>query len=167
MKNQQHAERMFAVIGVAVALALSQAAFGADPSSSSSDQSGSSRSSMGSDRSMGSSSQSSTENQEHASGSIRSIDTSAGTVTVKGALLSKTFHVDSSALQGLKVGDRVDVTYTKQGDQLTASQITPSSESSSGSSSSSYGAGSSSRNPSPSSSSSSGPSSGSGSPSGQ
>ena len=123
MKSKVQVRYLVPLMSVATALLLSQAAIAADPPQG--DQSGkymeSDQSSQGSSASTAS---------QHVTGTIRSIDTSAGTVIIKGALMSKTFKADASALQGLNVGDRVDVTFSKQGDSLVASQISRSSESS-------------------------------------
>jgi len=160
MKKKLQVRYVVSLMSVVAALALSQVAVAADQSSSYSSQSGKS---MNSDQSSSSSqnSPSNASNQERVTGTIRSIDASAGTVTVKGALLSKTFHADASQLQGLNVGDKVDVTYSKQGDTLTASQISRSSESSRSSSDNWRG----SRSQNPASSGSSSPGSSSSSPS--
>jgi len=69
-----------------------------------------------------------------ASGRITAIDTTAQTITVKSGLFSKTMKVGSdaqiavegktgAALGDLKVGDRVQVSYQKQGDALIAQRI--------------------------------------------
>lgn len=68
-------------------------------------------------------------------GRISAIDTAAQTVTVKGILLGKTIKVGSDAqiavegktaatLGDLNVGDRVEVSYHRQGDTLVAERIT-------------------------------------------
>jgi hypothetical protein len=126
MKKEVQIRYLVLVLAGAAALFLAGAAIAADPSQSG--QSSSSDKQMSSDQS----SQSSTPSSEakRLSGTIRSIDSSAGTVTVKGMFLSKTFHADPSVLQSLNIGDRVDVTYSQQGSTLVASQITRSQESS-------------------------------------
>jgi len=81
-------------------------------------------------------------------GRISAINLAKETITVKGMLLGKTIHLGSDAqiaiegkspatLSDLKVGDRVEVRYHRDGDSLAADQITRlgSKESSSGSSS--------------------------------
>jgi hypothetical protein len=87
------------------------------------------------------------------SGRITAIDTSTQTITVKATLLSKVIKVgsdaqiategsSSAALNDLKVGDRVEVSYRVDGDTLAAQRITrkssQSSESSGRSSPSTY-----------------------------
>jgi hypothetical protein len=114
--------RYLVALTAAAALFIAGAATAADPPQSGQSSSSQQGQQMGSDQS----SQSSTSSSEakRLSGTIRSIDSAAGTVTVKGLFLSKTFHADASVLQGLNIGDKVDVTYSEQGSTFVASQIT-------------------------------------------
>jgi hypothetical protein len=82
--------------------------------------------------------QSDTDNEQRTqqiSGTISSIDPAAQTMTVKGALFSKTILVGSDAqvtiegkspalLTDLSIGDRVDVTYHLNGKILVAERVT-------------------------------------------
>jgi hypothetical protein len=60
---------------------------------------------------------------QRMSGTIRSINTVDGIVTVRDNFDNRTFHVDPNMLQGLKAGDRVNVTYSSEGNVYTVSQI--------------------------------------------
>jgi hypothetical protein len=63
---------------------------------------------------------------DEATGKIKSVDTGKGTVVVTVDGKDMTFTAGTSvALNLLKVGDEVKVTYTKDGDKLTASKIDP------------------------------------------
>src|SRR5687768_15541585 len=74
------------------------------------------------------------EKHQSVTGTITEINMDAKTITVKGALLSKTFRIGGDAaiesaahatlkLDGLKVGDEVTVIYHEQGDMLWAHKI--------------------------------------------
>jgi len=115
MKRNIRARYLAPVVGIAAALSLSGAALAANPPPSG--QSGSDM--MGTKQS----SQVSNENESKLSGTVSSIDKAAETVTVKGLLLSKTFHANASTIDRLKVGEKVEVTYSKQGESFYASEI--------------------------------------------
>ena len=57
----------------------------------------------------------------HAKGKIKSIEGNKVVVDVDGK--DETFTLDKDALKGAKVGDTIDVTYTKKGDQITVTAV--------------------------------------------
>jgi Cu/Ag efflux protein CusF len=72
-------------------------------------------------------------------GTVESIDTTAGTVTVKGTSETKTFKTDAktelsskdkkmAALSDLKAGEKVTVHYSEMGGTLSAHRIAPARE---------------------------------------
>jgi Cu/Ag efflux protein CusF len=128
-------------LGVALALVAVSARAATDPNSDANAPAQSRESSAANDRGL-----------PQVSGTIRAIDLTAGTITVKGLFLSKTISVGSEAqigvegkpnasLSDLNVGDRVLVIYHRSGQMLVADKVTRSeaNNQSSGSSPSSSG----------------------------
>jgi Domain of unknown function (DUF5666) len=110
---------MTALVFAAVALAENDPNSGANQPPAQSDQPGNS----GEQRAM------------RLTGTISALDATAGTMTVKGTLFGRTMKVGSSAqiaiegktgatLGDLKVGDRIEVTYHKEGDTFLADRVT-------------------------------------------
>ena len=111
-------------LGVTLALVSVPARASTDPSADANAPAQSSESGAANDRGT-----------PQVSGTIKSIDLSAGTITVKGLLLSKTITVrpeaqigiegkPNAALSDLKVGDHVLVTYHRSGQMLLADKVT-------------------------------------------
>ena len=58
-------------------------------------------------------------------GEVASVDAKAGTLTVKAKDKEMSFTAPTKALEKVKVGDRVRVSYTEKDGKLSASSVTP------------------------------------------